>query len=239
VIVHEDGPELREIVATACRVLAARGLVEGVLGHVSARVAPDELVIRCRGPNERGLGKTRAEEIRRVTLDGVPVDLPDGYSAPKELPLHAELLRARPELGAVVHAHPRSALLCGLAELEPRAVFGAYNIPAARMAQEGIPVFPRPVLISRSDLARELVDAMGGSDVCILRGHGVAVGGRSVQEATVTTVDLDTLLAVTVQLATLGAAPPELTRGDRQELPDLGSAFHTELGWRALVADLP
>ncbi|HZD72910.1 MAG TPA: class II aldolase/adducin family protein, partial [Actinomycetota bacterium] len=46
--------ELREQVATACRVLADEGLVESVLGHVSAR-AGDRMLLRCRGPREHGL----------------------------------------------------------------------------------------------------------------------------------------------------------------------------------------
>ena len=134
VIILVDGPRLRELVARACRVLADRGLVEGVLGHVSARVGEGEMVVRCRGAEERGLAASTAQDIWRMTLDGTPVDLPEGYAPPKELPLHGELLRARPDVGAVVHAHPRSALLCGLAGLKPRAVFGAYDSPAMRLA---------------------------------------------------------------------------------------------------------
>ena len=47
--------EQRATVATACRILALHGLVSGVLGHVSVRVGEDRLLVRCRGPRERGL----------------------------------------------------------------------------------------------------------------------------------------------------------------------------------------
>lgn len=50
--------ELRGEVAVACRVLATEGLVENILGHVSARVG-GRMLIRCRGPRERGLRPTR------------------------------------------------------------------------------------------------------------------------------------------------------------------------------------
>lgn len=237
-IIHEDTSALRTVVAQACRVLAAKGLVEGILGHVSVRVAADEMLIRCRGPQERGLAHTRAEDVWRVNLSGDPVDLPDGYAPPKELPLHGELLRARPDLGAVVHAHPRSALLCTLAGLQPRAVFGAYDIPAMRMAKQGIPVYERPVLIHSVELAQEMVDAMGSSDVCLLRGHGVTVAGEGVEQATTRTITLDRLLDVTVQLAQLRAAPPEVSDLDGAELPNLGSSFNDALAWQALVAEV-
>jgi ribulose-5-phosphate 4-epimerase/fuculose-1-phosphate aldolase len=235
----EDGPALRELIAQACRVLAQKGLVEGVLGHVSARVSDNELVVRCRGPHERGLAMTTAGDVWRLTLDGRPVDVPEGYSAPKELALHAELLRERPEVGAVVHGHTRAALLCGLADLQPRAVFGAYNIPAMRLGLAGVPVFPRPVLITKRELALEMIAAMGDSDVCLLRGHGITVAGDTVEQATVKAVNLHVLLDVTVQLAQLGAKPLEVSARDLAELPDLGAAFNDRLAWQALVAELP
>lgn len=236
---HPDGPELREKVAQACRILAGKGLVSGILGHASARVADDEIVIRCRGPQERGLANSTIEDIWRVNLTGDHMDLPNGYSTPKELPLHTELFQARPELGAIVHAHPRSALLCGLAGIQPRAVFGAFDIPATRMALAGIPVYDRSVLISRSELAREMVEAMAGSDVCLLKGHGVTVCGESVEQATVRALTLNALYDVTLGLASLGSSPSEIDPRDLAELPDLGSAFNDRHAWNALVAELP
>lgn len=236
--VLDDGRALRERVAQACRILAHRKLAVGVLGHVSARVSESEIVVRCRGPAERGLAGTVAADVWRVTLDGDSVDVPEGYAPPKELPLHTEVFRMRPDAGAVVHAHPRAALLCGLAGLEPRAVFGAYDIPAMRLAAKGIPVYPRAALVSRPELAREMVAAMDGADVCLLRGHGVTVIGSGVEAAIVRTVALDTLLEVTVQLAGLGASPDAVSDQDLAELPDLGTSFNEGPAWRALVAEL-
>jgi ribulose-5-phosphate 4-epimerase/fuculose-1-phosphate aldolase len=236
--IHPDGPELRATVATACRVLARQGLVEGILGHVSARVADDELVVRCRAPEERGLRRSTAAEVWRVTFDGAPVDVPEGVRPPNELPIHTELMRARPGVGAVVHAHPPAALLAGLADLRPRPVFGAYNIPAMRLALAGVPVYERPILITRRDLALEMLGAMGDADVCLLRGHGITAAAGSVEAATVLAVNLNVLLDVTVELARLGADPPELDPDDVAELPDLGSGFNDRMTWQALVADL-
>lgn len=226
--------ELRATVATACRVLEREGLVRGILGHVSARVEGGMLV-RCRGPEERGLHATGPEDVRLVDLDGQGEELAGGWRVPAELALHAEVYRARPEAGAVVHAHPPAALLAGLAGLEPRPVFGAFNIPALRLALDGVPRYPRPVLITRAELAREMLAAMGGRDVCLLVGHGITVVGGSVEQATVRAVDLNELLGVTVALAQLGASPPEVSEEDLAELPDLGSRFNDGLVWRALA----
>jgi ribulose-5-phosphate 4-epimerase/fuculose-1-phosphate aldolase len=125
-----------------------------------------------------------------------------------------------------------------LADFRPRPVFGAFNIPAMRMALEGVPVYPRPVLISRPELADEMIDAMGDRPVCLLRGHGITTVGISVEAATVAAVNLNELLTVTVDLARLGADPSELDPEDLAELPNLGQAFNDGLAWQALVAEL-
>lgn len=233
----EPADDLKVTVATACRVLAGRGLVDGVLGHVSARYGSGCLV-RCRGPRERGLARTTVDDVHHVDLAGHLVGSSSGWDPPKELPIHTGLYATRPEVGAVVHAHPRSALLCGLAELVPRPVFGAFNIPALRMALDGVPVYPRPILISRPELADEMMGAMGDRSLCLLRGHGITVTGATVEAATVAAVNLDTLLSVTVELSMLGASPGSVDAGDLAELPDLGGSFNDVLAWQSLVADL-
>ena len=62
----------RERIALACRVLAHRGLADGILGHISLKITDSTLLVRCRGPYERGLAYTQAEDIRMVDLDGNP-----------------------------------------------------------------------------------------------------------------------------------------------------------------------
>src|SRR5262245_66365988 len=105
--------ELQTTVATACRILAQQGLAADVLGHVSIRLDADTILLRCRGPEDRGLLFTVADDVRVVDLDGHG-DLDGGYSVPNEFHIHTEPFRARPELHAVVHRPPRAAVLSGL-----------------------------------------------------------------------------------------------------------------------------
>ena len=92
------------------------------------------------GPEDRGLLFTVAEDIREVDLDGRG-DLDGGYGIPNEFHIHTELFRARPDVQAVVHAHPRDVMIADLAGVQLRQVFGAYNIPASRLANQGVPVY--------------------------------------------------------------------------------------------------
>jgi 3,4-dihydroxyphthalate decarboxylase len=227
-----------ERVATACRILASEGLVEDILGHISLRVDERTMLIRGRGPHERGLMFTTAEDIRQVGLDGTGEPPDSGYALPNELPIHGALLAARPGVNAVVHAHPRSVLLAGLAGLALRPVYGAYDMVAMRLALAGVPVYPRSVLIRTPELAAEMLAAMGPADVCVLRGHGVTVAGASLEQAVVRAVALHRLAEVTVQLAQLGATPEAVSAADLAQLPDLGSGFNDATMWRHLTAKL-
>jgi ribulose-5-phosphate 4-epimerase/fuculose-1-phosphate aldolase len=224
-------------VATACRILAQAGLVEDVLGHVSARVGPDHLLVRCRGPHERGLAFTTVEDVRLIALDGDP-DPGDRYSVPNELPIHVEVLRAHPDVQAVVHAHPPAVIAADLAGVPLLPLIGAYNIPAAKLAADGIPVFPRGVLIRTATLAAEMIAAMGDRQVCVLRGHGVTTTGGSVEQAVARTLALDSLARMASRVVELGGTVQPLPDADLTLLPDLGSEFNDVLLWQHQEARL-
>ncbi|MDZ5445024.1 class II aldolase/adducin family protein [Micromonospora sp. 4G57] len=230
----------RRTVALACRILANSGLVEDILGHVSVRVGHDRMLVRCRGPQEEGLLFTLDRDVHLVDLDGSG-DLPAGWVVPNELPIHGELLRARPEIDAVVHCHPPAVLLAGVEKVPLRPVFGAYHIPAARLAVDGIPVYPRAGLVRRPELGRELVETMGSSTVCLMRGHGITTvgsGAHAVEQAVVRALAVDVLARVSVERARLGDRAADLTAEDLAELPDLGSSFNDLNMWRHHIARL-
>lgn len=235
--ITQEQADLRVQAARACRVLAHQGLVDDVLGHVSVRIDAQHLLIRCRGPRERGLLFTSPEDIRLLDLDGGG-SLDGDYSAPNELPLHTETLRQRPEIEAIVHAHPPSTVTADLAGVTLRPIVGAFNIPAMRLALDGIPVYPRAVLIRRPDLAAEMLSIMQTSPVCLLRGHGLTATGESIPQAVVRALNVDKLARVCLEIARCGSKPRDLPSEDIAELPDLGTSFNDALVWRHLVAQL-
>ncbi len=202
-----DLDELRAKVAQSCRILAMTGLVKEITGHVSARIpGTDEMFIRCRGDDEFGLPYTGPEAIRRLTFDGEGPGLGKQHVPPIELPIHGEILRARPDVGCVVHAHPPYTLLLGMAGIDPAPVFGAYD-PGGLAISRSLAFYPRSVLISTKQLAADLMAAMEGTSFCVLRGHGIVVAGPTVEEATINAIRLENLAKVCWQLASRGPLP--------------------------------
>lgn len=231
---------LRAQIAEACRVLAGRGLADGILGHISLRIDERRLLVRCRGPEERGLGWTTSDDIRLVDLDGaegVPGEL-DRYAVPNELPLHAEVLRSRPDVSAVVHAHPPNVVVADLAGIAIRPIVGAFDIPGTRLAASGVPVYPRGVLIRDRRLAREMVDAMRNRPVAVLRGHGLTSAATTVEQAVLQAISVDALAGMSLRIVSAGGSLVELPPEDMAELPDLGAGLNTETAWRHEVTRL-
>lgn len=233
--------DLRQEVADACRVLAARGLAEGYLGHVSRRADDQRLLVRCRGPEERGLAWTAARDIRLVTLDGDPGaegEL-EGWTPPNELPLHTEVMRHNPDAVAVVHAHPPAVVAADLAGIAIRPIIGAYDIPGAKLAAGGIPVYPRGVLVRSRRLAAEMVAAMAERPVVLLRGHGLTSVGRSVPEAVLQAISVDRIAQLSLSVVAAGGRLQDLQEEDLAELPDLGAGLNVSTAWRHELSRLP
>jgi ribulose-5-phosphate 4-epimerase/fuculose-1-phosphate aldolase len=230
----------RALVAQGCRVAAARGLVDGILGHLSLRVDDDHLLVRCRSDTDTGVAFTRPSDIRLIRFDGsagADGEL-DGYRVPNELPIHVETLLSNPAYRAVAHLHPPAVVAADLARIPIRPIYGAYDIPGAWLARRGVPVYKRAVLIRNSQLGKQMVAAMGASPVVILRGHGITSAAATVEQAVLQAISLDALAGMSLRVRSAGGTLRDIDGADWDDLPDLGSGFNTEATWRYEVARL-
>ena len=87
----------------------------------------------------RAYATRRWNAIRRVDFDGKGPHKGEPYQVPNELSIHGEIYKKRPEVGCVIHAHPKEALICGITELEFRPIFGAFNITGHAHGARGYP----------------------------------------------------------------------------------------------------
>lgn len=230
----------RALVAQGCRVAAARGLVDGMLGHLSLRIDDDHLLIRCRSDTDTGVAFTRPSDIRLITFDGTagaPGEL-DGYRVPNELPIHLETMRADVKHRAVAHLHPPAVVAADLAGIAIRPIYGAFDIPGAWLARGGVPVYDRAVLIRTAELGKEMTAAMGDRPVVICRGHGITSAATSIEQAVLQAISLDALARVSLRVRAAGGTLRDIAAADWDELPDLGSGFNVESAWRHEVAAL-
>lgn len=199
-MVEEVYRERRENVAEACRIMGLTCLVDEIIGHISVRTAPDEMLIRCRSNSEEGVLFTRPEAVRRFDLHGSQAEELDGCVIPLEHPLHGELYRARRDVNAIVHAHPPWTLLCGATGLKLRAM-RTYDNEPAKLVNAGIVTYPSSLLITTPERGKDVAACLGDHDVCILRGHGIVTVGRDVADATLKAIKVEKLAERSWQVA--------------------------------------
>lgn len=93
----------REIVSV-CRRLYERGLIAGPDGNVSVRVAPDRVLVTPAGMSKVDV---HGDDLIELSLDGRP--LRGATRASSEVQMHLRIYQRRPDVHAVVHAHPPTA----------------------------------------------------------------------------------------------------------------------------------
>jgi L-fuculose-phosphate aldolase len=90
--------------ALCCRQLAAHGLIAGQDGNLAVRVGRDQVLV-----TPRGVIKALVAPADMVLVDLAGRRQRGRCNPTSELDLHLRILRRRPDVGAVVHAHPPTA----------------------------------------------------------------------------------------------------------------------------------
>ena len=164
---------LRAEVSAATRLLNLEGIMD-YSGHVSARLPGREafLVQDLDWPR----GDVAPDNLLVADFDGNKLAGPDGLYPPAEVYIHSEILRARPDVNAVVHVHPDTAILFTLADGPPLVPVRNH---ASRWAS-GIPTHPDPGHVNTPELGRELAETLGDHDAALIRAHGIVVVAESV-----------------------------------------------------------
>ena len=156
--------------AETCRRLDELRFVPGSAGNVSVRVGRDAMLIT---PSGSALGRLKHRDFLRVRLDGSRASRgrPSAEAA-----VHALVYRARPDVGAVIHAHPPALVGFAMA----RKDFGKPSNMEV-YALLGKPVLVPFAPVGESGPALEPVLAEG--DCFILANHGPLVLGGTLAEA--------------------------------------------------------
>ena len=105
---------------------------------------------------------------RKVAGDG---------AMPGEYPIHLEILKARPDIGSVIHYHGLHSTAFTTSEhrLRPIHLMGT-------LFHDGIPIYDDPRLVTTADRGTALAKALGPHRAVLLRAHGAAVTGATVEE---------------------------------------------------------
>jgi len=159
---------LKSDIAAATRLLHAEGVL-GYSGHIGVRL-PDNSGILIQGFKDSRAELT-PDEILTVGWDSEVIEGREGSRPPSETVIHTAILKARADVGAVLHCHPPSAILFTLIEDAP---FVPVKNHAIRW-RDGVPEHPDPGHISSQEQGAALAATLGRHNACLLRAHGAVL----------------------------------------------------------------
>jgi len=222
-------PKLIEDLVAAYRILAQQGVLDG-FGHVSARhnrSANRFIMARSLAPE-----LVTAADLIEFDLDGNAVDA-KGRALYSERFIHAEIYRARSDVRAVVHNHAPSLIPFGVTTVPLRPMYHM-----ASFIGNGVPIFDirksfgmTDMLVSDSAKGRALAQALGDKTCVLMRGHGVAVVGSSIQYAVGRSIYLELNARIQAQSLALGGNITYLDPQEAQKMMDAGENRGYERPW--------
>ena len=178
-------PELRrQLIETACR-MAPANLNRGAAGNLSVRARENGVEGYLITPSGMDYEVLVPEDIVFMRLDGTP----DGRRKPSsEWRFHHDIYAARPEAGAILHAHSpfATSLACLRCDIPPFhymiARFGGDTIRCAEYSTFG-----------SQTLSDNALAAMRDRCACLLANHGLLVFGKTLEHMFTLAVEVEAL----------------------------------------------
>lgn len=180
---HEE-QTLRQAIIDGCLAMNAKGLNQGTSGNISVRHR-DRMLIT---PSATAYQNMTPEMIAAMPFDGAYGAF-DGPAQPStEWRFHFDILRARPDAGAVVHLHSPFASVLAIARKSIPAchymiaAFGGHDVRCADYA-----------LFGTKELSCAALSALNGRKACLLANHGMITVDETLEKALWLAVELETI----------------------------------------------
>lgn len=207
--------ELRKSLIAACRKMNELGINQGTSGNISLRHGDAMLI----SPSAVAYDKIQPEMVASMPLTGEYGSWTGPMKPSTEWRFHLDIMRARPEVNAIVHSHPTYATSLAITGRHIEAchymvaAFGGVDIRCAPYATFGTKELSVHAL-------KALEERMG----CLLANHGMIVLGENLDKAMWRAVELETI-ARQYYLALVLGTPHILTKAEIDATLDQFSGY--------------
>ena len=212
--------DLRLAIVEAGRMCYAQGLMPANNGNISVRMGENRVVIT---PSTLCKGRLELDDLLVMDMYGrvLKADPRKRRKLSSETPMHLEVYRQRPDVQAVIHAHPAHATALTVAgiplpdDVLPELLEGLGPVPTTDFATP-----------SSSENAYAIREYILHHDAVLIRNHGAITVGRDLEEAFINLERVEHVARVIVMASGLGEIqhlPPEMI----QKLHDLRKKMKT------------
>ena len=141
-------------------------------GHASVRLGQDKMLINIGNCQRSAL---TVDDICTIDFDGKV--LAGSGKPPLEFHLHAGIYKRRPDVHAVIHAHPKWSTILTTA-----------GVPYLPVYAQGSLLYPMPVVdspnsINNPQMAKLLADTLGDRPAALMKAHGAVTVGKTLVDA--------------------------------------------------------
>ena len=162
--------DLKQQLVDCIRMLEHQGIID-YNGHCSIRVGENRILINT-GACQRS--RLTTADIVAIDMSGKLVE--GSIPPPLEFHLHTGIYRARADVKAVVHAHPKWSTFLTMTGHGYLPVFAQGVLPGE------VPVLDSTMSINTVAMADRLAGVLGDRPAALMKSHGaVAVGGDIVE----------------------------------------------------------
>lgn len=201
---------LRDAICEIGRRLYDRQLVAGAEGNLSVRLDAERVLCT---PTRVSKGYLRRDELAIVDLAGQQLEGPRRRSS--EILVHLAVYRHRPDVGAVIHAHPPHATAFAMThEAVPRGFH-----PEQLLLFGDVPIV-KYALTGTAALAEEVGSVVAGRSAVLLANHGAVTFAADLESAWHLMECLDGYCRLMILARQLGR-PKRLTRRQIADLEAL------------------
>ncbi len=166
-----DTEALKQQLVDCIRMLESSDIID-YNGHASTRAGDGKMYINI-GTCQRS--QLTTDDICTIDFDGNVLE--GNGKPPLEFHLHAGIYKARADVEAIVHAHPKwSTFLTMVGEsYEPVYAQGTLVYP--------MPILDSPNSINNPEMAKRLADTLGDRPAAMMKSHGAVTCGKNIIEA--------------------------------------------------------
>lgn len=216
-----DEMQLREQICHVCHKMWQLGWVAANDGNVSAKL-PDGTFFAT----PTGIGKSlmTPEMLVRIDTTGKILEALPGYTPSSELKMHLRCYRERPDVGAVVHAHPPTATGYAVAGKS----LDNYDMIETVIAIGSIPLTPYATP-STEEVPEAIAPYLADHDVMLLQNHGALTVGCDLLTAYYRMETLEHYAKISLTAHLLGGAQ-EISRPKIDQLLALRENYYHSSG---------
>ena len=179
-----NADELKQKLIDAGCILEAEGQGDLTRGHVSVRVPGDPSHFFMK-PHSFGFDEITLENLVICNLEGEKVA--GGGRKHSEVYIHSEIFKQRPDVNSVIHTHPTYAVALSATGRALQSI----SQPSVAFS-DGLPYYNDTIDPIRSkEMGAGVARALGSCKAVLMRNHGVAVVGATLEESTILAIMLD------------------------------------------------